>query len=93
VRDIAATWLNAFVWAETGAAILVTAWCLLALGIAAYVLHRATRWALSRARHRTDLARMRRRPAPPRTASEQAVLDYLTIRVTWNQPTREEARP
>jgi hypothetical protein len=91
VRDIAATWLNAFVWAETGAAILLTAWCFLALGIAAYVLHRATRWAFSRARHRTDLARMRRRPARKTAASEQAVLDYLAIRVTWNQPTREEA--
>ncbi|MET7975803.1 hypothetical protein ABZW44_22710 [Streptomyces mirabilis] len=90
MRDNAATWLQAFVWAQTGAAILVTAWCLLALGIAAYVLHRLTRWALGRARHRTDLARMRRRPAPPRTASEQAVLDYLTIRTAWNQPTREE---
>jgi hypothetical protein len=93
VRDNAATWLEAFVWAQTGAAILVTAWCLLALGIAAYVLHQLTRWALGRARHRADLARMRRRPAPPRTASEQAVLDYLTIRTAWNQPTREEARP
>jgi hypothetical protein len=93
VRDIAATWLNAFVWAETGAAILLAAWCLLALGIAAYALHRATRWALSRARHRTDLARMKRRPARQTAVTEQAVLDYLTIRTAWNQPTREEARP
>ncbi|MFD4547212.1 hypothetical protein [Streptomyces sp. NPDC058466] len=92
MRDIAAAWLQAFVWAQTGAAILVTAWCFLALGIAAYAVHRLTRWTFSRARHRTDLARMRRRPAPPAPASEQAVLDYLTIRTAWNQPTREEAR-
>jgi hypothetical protein len=34
---------------------------------------------------------MRRRPAPRQAVTEQAVLDYLTIRTAWNQPTREEA--
>jgi len=92
VRDIAATWLEAFVWTQTGAAIILAAVAWLPLAIAAYWLHRLARWTFSRARHRTDLARMKRRPAPPQTASEQAVLDYLAIRVTWNQPTREEAR-
>jgi hypothetical protein len=48
-------------------------------------------WTGRRMRHRWDLARMRRQPKPRQAASEQAVLDYLTIRVTWNQPTREEA--
>jgi hypothetical protein len=44
-------------------------------------------------RHHWDLARMQSRPAPRQAVSEQGVLDYLTIRTTWNQPTREEARP
>lgn len=61
--------------------------------IAGYWTARLAIWGGQRARYRSDLRRMRRRPAPPRTASEQAVLDYLTIRTAWNQPTREEARP
>lgn len=92
MRDNAARWLDAFVWAQTGAAIILAAAALLVLGIAAYWLHRLARWALGRARHRTDLTRMRRRPTPRPPATPQSTDDYWTIRRAWHMTTREEIK-
>jgi hypothetical protein len=93
VRDNAAAVLTAAYW---GLAISVTVLAVTTAAvtvIAGYWTTQLAIWAGRRARHRWDVRRMRRRPSPPRTSSEQAVLDYLTIRTAWNQPTREEARP
>jgi hypothetical protein len=93
MRDNLAAVLDAAYW---GLAITVTILAVTTAAvtvIAGYWTTHCAIWAGRRMRHHWDLARMQSRPAPRQTASEQAVLDYLTIRVTWNQPTREEARP
>jgi hypothetical protein len=89
VRDNLAAVLETAFW---GLAISVTVLAVATAGLvvtAGYWTARLAIWAGRRTRHRSDVRRMRRRPAPPWTASEQAVLDYLTIRTAWNQPTRE----
>ncbi|MER5694882.1 hypothetical protein ACWDBO_31230 [Streptomyces mirabilis] len=91
MRDSLAAVLDAAYW---GLAISVTVLAIntaAVVVIAGYWTGRLAIWTGRRIRHRSDLRRMRRRPAPKTAASEQAVLDYLTIRTAWNQPTREEA--
>jgi hypothetical protein len=93
VRDNLAAVLETAFW---GLAISVTVLAITTAGLtvtAGYWTARLAIWAGRRIRHRSDVRRMRRRPARKTAASEQAVLDYLTIRTAWNQPTREEARP
>jgi hypothetical protein len=90
VRDNLAAVLDAAYW---GLAISVTILAVTTAGvtvIAGYWTTHCAIWTGRRMRHHWDLARMQSRPAPRQTASEQAVLDYLTIRTAWNQPTREE---
>jgi hypothetical protein len=91
VRDNLAAVLQAAFW---GLAISVTVLVVTTAGVvvtAGYWTARLAIWTGQRARHRSDLRRMRRRPARQTAVTEQAVLDYLTIRTAWNQPTREEA--
>jgi hypothetical protein len=90
VRDNLAAVLAAAFW---GLAISVAVLVITTAGVvvtAGYWTARLAIWGGQRARHRWDLRRMRRRPARKTAASEQAVLDYLTIRRAWRQPTREE---
>ncbi|MFE4818554.1 hypothetical protein ACFRFU_19405 [Streptomyces sp. NPDC056704] len=91
MRDNLAAVLDAAFW---GLAISVTVLAITTAGVvvtAGYWTGRLAIWGGRRARHRWDLQRMRRRPAPPQSATPQACDDYWTIRRAWQQPTREEA--
>lgn len=90
MNDVAA-WLIAITWIYTAAGMILAAALIIALGITAYWTHRLIRWAAGRARHRSDLRRMRRRPQRPPPAGE-ALDDYWTCCRTWAKPTREESK-
>jgi hypothetical protein len=93
VRDNLAAVLDAAYWGLAISATILAVTTAAVTAIAGYWTTHCAIWTGRRIRHHWDLARMQSRPAPRQAVSEQAVLDYLTIRVTWNQPTREEARP
>jgi peptidoglycan/LPS O-acetylase OafA/YrhL len=93
VRDNLAAVLDAAYWGLAISATVLAVTTAAVTAIAGYWTTHCAIWTGRRMRHRWDVRRMRRRPARQTAASDQAVLDYLTIRTAWNQPTREEARP
>jgi peptidoglycan/LPS O-acetylase OafA/YrhL len=93
VRDNLAAVLEAAFWGLAISATVLAVTTAAVTVIAGYWTTHCAIWAGRRMRHRRDVRRMRRRPARKTTASDQAVLGYLTIRTAWNQPTREEIKP
>jgi hypothetical protein len=92
VKDNIAASLTDAVWVLAASAAVLAAAAAFVILAAGYWTGHLAGWAARRIRHRRDVRRMRRRPAPTTAPSEQAVLDYLTIRTTWRQPTREEIK-
>jgi hypothetical protein len=91
VRDSLAAVLDAAYWGLAISATILAVTTAAVTVTAGYWTTHCAIWTGRRMRHHWDLARMQSRPAPRQAVSEQGVLDYLAIRVTWNQPTREEA--
>lgn len=93
MRDNLAAVLDAVFWALAISATVLAVTTAAVVVIAGYWTTHCAIWTGRRMRHRWDVRRMNRQPAPRPPATPQATDDYWTIRRAWRQPTREEARP